>query len=121
LKTVDVGIDEDGEAITSCVVVETDAQKAKTKKGKSLGKRDLICQAALQQTIAEAGEKPPASNHIPASVRVVSRSLWKKYAFAKGVSGSENEDAKRKAFERGAESLVALGIAGVWDEWCWLI
>jgi hypothetical protein len=121
LKSVEVGVDDDGEPITSCVVVETDAQKAKTKKGRSLSKRDVICQEALLQALAENGQTPPASNHIPDKVRVVSRSLWKRYAFAKGVSGSESEEAKRKAFERGAESLVALGIAGAWNEWCWLI
>jgi hypothetical protein len=121
LKTVDVGVDEDGETISSCVVLETDAQQSRSKKGKALCKRDMICKAALQQAIVEAGEKPPASNHIPANVRVATRSLWKSYAFAKGVSGSESEDAKRKAFERGAESLIALGAAGAWNEWCWPI
>jgi hypothetical protein len=121
LKAVEVGVDDDGEPITSCVVVDTEAQKAKVKKGKTLGTRDTICHAALQQAIIEGSEKPPASNQIPANIRVVTRSLWKKYAVAKGVSGSDNEDSQRRAFERGVESLIAKGVAGAWQDWCWLI
>jgi hypothetical protein len=121
LESVEVGTDEDGESITSCVVVESEATQAKApKRGKSLAKGAKVALTALQEAVAEAGEPAPTSNHIPPHARIVSRKLWKEYACLRGISGSDTEEAKRKAFERAAEALCAEGMAGRWGDNCWL-
>jgi hypothetical protein len=122
LPQVEVGIDEDGEPITSCVVAESDATKAKsTKKGRSLAKGAQIALTALQEAVLEAGETAPASNHIPAQVRIVTKKMWKEYACARGVAGEDTtEDAKRKAFNRAFITLVAEKVVGTWQDQCWL-
>ena len=121
LEQVEIGIDEDGEAITSCVVVESDAKKAKaTRRGTKLSKGAQIALRALQAAIEAGGDTAPPSNHIPQNVRVVSLGLWRDYAYASGISGSDDPDAKRMAFKRGAEHLFAESIVGTWQETCWL-
>jgi hypothetical protein len=121
LEAVDVGTDEDGEPITSCVVVASEASCAKaSKRGKSLSKSAQIALKALQMAVTKAGEQPPASNYIPSNVRTVSLSLWREYAYGMGISGSDEQRAKQAAFKRGAEALVAAEIVGAWQEHRWL-
>jgi hypothetical protein len=50
----------------------------------------------------------------------VSLNLWREYAYARGISGSDEARAKQQAFKRGAESLFASGMVGTWQEQCWL-
>jgi hypothetical protein len=121
LESVEVGADEDGEPITSCVVVEIDASCAKApKRGKSLSKGAQIALKALQMAVTKGGEVPPASNVIPSNVRTVSLSLWREYAYGMGISGSDDPRAKQAAFKRGAEALLAAQLVGAWQEHRWL-
>jgi hypothetical protein len=122
LEVVEVGIDEDGDVISSCVVVESDQVPAKTRrKCKSPAKGAQIALAALQEAIRQAGQKAPASNHIPDGARVVSRNLWKEYACNRGIASADTtEDAKRKAFDRAFVALVAEELVGNWQDHCWL-
>jgi hypothetical protein len=121
LEAVEVGTDEDGEPITSCVVVEIDAGCAKApKRGKSLSKGAQIALKALQMAVTKGGEVPPASNLIPSNVRTVSLSLWREYAYGMGISGSDDPRAKQAAFKRGAEALLAAELVGAWQEHRWL-
>jgi hypothetical protein len=122
LESIEVGTDEDGEAITSCIVVESDYVPAKSgRRGKTLAKGAKIALTALQEAIAQAGVAAPDSNHIPQGVRVVSAKLWKEYACNRGITGEETtEDAKRKAFTRAMTALIADGHVGNWQDHCWL-
>jgi AAA domain len=121
LESVEIGIDEDGESITSCVVVQSEASCAKApKRGKTLSKSAQIALTALQRAVTKAGEQPPPSNHIPPNVRTVSVSLWREYAYGLGISGSDEQRAKQKAFKAGAEALLAAEIVGAWQEHRWL-
>jgi AAA domain len=123
LESVEVGIDEDGDPITSCIVLPAEVPEgAKAqRKGKSMAKGAKIALIALQQAIEEAGQTPPASNHIPKSARVVTVNLWKEYACSRGIAGEgTTEDAKRKAFTRAMVALLAEGLACNWQDHCWL-
>ena len=121
LKSCVVGRDEDGEPITSCVVVESDASCAKAPKSKKrLTKGAQIALKALQKAVTNDGEVPPASNEIPSNVRAVSPSLWRKYAYDMGISGSDQERAKQQAFSRASEALIAEGVVGAWEDHRWL-
>ena len=121
LESVEVGTDEDGEPITSCVVIETDVSCAKIpKRGKSLSKSAQIALKALQMAVTKAGEVPPASNYIPSNVRIVSIGLWREIAYGMGISGSDDPRAKQTAFKRGAEALLAAELVGAWQEHRWL-
>src|SRR5262249_54669977 len=91
LEAVEDGHDDDGDPITSCVVRPSEAsadgrpQKAPTAAAK-------IAFNLLIKAIAEAGEVPPASNHIPANTRTCRTDLWRQYCYAGTVAESDNPD-----------------------------
>ena len=124
LEVVDVGRDEDGEQITSCVIVPIDAATTKSAAGAAkLTRNEQLALKALQYALGEVGTRPPASNHIPqnSEITVVTRDQWREYAWKHGISGSEDERAKRQAFQRAVEGLIAKGRVGYWEPLAWPI
>ncbi|HVB15688.1 MAG TPA: AAA family ATPase [Stellaceae bacterium] len=119
LAVVDVGVDEDGEAISSCVVEPAEAPSANAKAARLSPAQGRALQL-LADAIDTAGETPPASNHIPPSTRCVSEDLWREYCY-RGAISSGDQHAKRMAFKRAAEALVAAGRVGKWEPVVWLI
>jgi hypothetical protein len=84
---VDVGIDDDGDKITSCVIVPIEGlQPSKEHKTVKLTKSEKIALAALHEAIDECGEIPAASNHIPRNVKCVTVAQWRTYSYLKGIS-----------------------------------
>jgi hypothetical protein len=123
LEVVDVGVDEDGEAITSCVIVPADEsgeepaeRKAKSRKMSGAQTRALTM---LREAIIAAGECPPSSNHIPPGKACIREQTWRQYCYRGGISTGEQE-AKRKAYTNASEALIAQGLVGSWDDWVWL-
>jgi hypothetical protein len=122
LEVVELGIDQDGDPITSCVVVPVDdiALVEKPAKPRRLPKAAQTALRALEEAIAECGEPAPASNHVPTSVRVTSLDAWRQYAYRRGISPSEKPRARQAAFARGSEHLVGEQIVAIWDDVAWL-
>jgi hypothetical protein len=121
LDGVVVGEDEDGEEITSCVVVPIEwIPPAKSHKTK-LGPKEQIALKALQYAISETGEPAPSSNHIPDGTNVVTRECWSGYAIRKGISDSDQPRAKNQAFKRAVDGLLAKGCVGQWGDLVWPI
>jgi hypothetical protein len=120
LDAVEVGTDEDGHPITSCVVVPVDNSTATTAaKPAGLPKAAQTALRALQEAVSECGVVPPASNHIPTGVRVVTVDQWRDYAYRMGISTSAEDRAKQQAFKRASEYLIGGGYVGVWDGHVW--
>jgi hypothetical protein len=120
LEVVALGTDEDGEEITSCIV------KATEDRGATQGQRAQLTGAArialdlLHRAIDEGGEIPPASSHIPSSLRAVRQELWRQYCYSGDISDGD-QPAKQKAFKRATEKLQAVSAIGVWGDWVWAI
>ena len=122
LVAVEVGTDDDGDPITSCVIRSAEALAKATKeprvKGHAAIAFDLLC-----RTLDDAGEQPPASNHIPSSVkRVVRYELWREY-FLNGT-GQEadkitDKDSRSKAFRRASQRLQEIKAIGIWNDMVW--
>jgi hypothetical protein len=120
LEVVDVGIDDDGDKITSCVIVPVEGLEASRKdKAARLTKGAKIALAALQEAIGECGSIPPASNHIPAGVKCITQDQWRDYAYRQGISGSDEPRARQLAFRRAHETLVAAKKVTVWEPFVW--
>jgi hypothetical protein len=119
LGVVEVGIDDDGDKITSCVVAPVEglapSRKDKTVK---LTKGAKIALDALVEAIGDCGKVPPASNHIPKCATI---DQWREYALRRGISTSDKERATRMAFVRATESLVAARRVAIWDGHAWPI
>jgi hypothetical protein len=74
---------------------------------------------ALVKAIGEAGEVPPACNHIPPRKATVSEGLWRRYHYemlAEGTTATKN-----KAHNRAMKELQAKQRIGVWNEQAWII
>lgn len=120
LEIVELGQDEDGEQITSCLVVpaEETAQAKPAAKPKGWPKPKLTAMRALRKAIDEVGQVPPASNNIPPHVRVVSEEDWRKYAYAMGLS-TGGERAQQIAFKNAHDWLIGSGHVDSWMGSLW--
>ncbi|MBS7544356.1 AAA family ATPase [Ancylobacter oerskovii] len=113
-----LGTDEDGDDVTSCVVMPTDASTGETRGTPRLSDQARIALDALRQAIAEEGEPSPGGQ-IPNSVRVVDVDRWRDYAYRRGIG--DTPEAKKKAFQRARENLSSKQIIAIREPWAWII
>jgi AAA domain len=124
LKGVTVGIDEDGEAITSCVVEPAEFNAgSRPPKVPTLSNIEQIALKALQYAIGEAGVPSPGSDHMPqgSHATVVTVEQWRTYARQRGLSDSEDKKTQAQAFRRAKEGLLAKQRVACWAKWVWPI
>ena len=121
LEPVDIGMDEDDDTITSCIVVPSDEQVSSRVKLTGPAKLALD---SLVKALAEGGEKPPPMIQprmgFSGQNTVVRSTLWKRYCAAVAITTSDKPDSQDKAFKRAAERLQELGFIGVWDGYVWI-
>jgi len=119
LESIEVGVDDSGNPITSCVVVPVEGEACR--KGPNVTGATKIALDLLVRALDDTGEKPPASNHIPPQVgRTCRATTWRSYCYQGTLTDSDNPDAKQKAFVRASSKLQALGVIGVWSDHVWL-
>ena len=120
LKVVDIGVDEDGDPISSCVVeaVESPVATEAGKRGKKQPKPYQAMLRALHRAIEEVGAQV-TSNTIPRSVPVVSVDTWRRYAYQAGISPTNTEDSNRMAFNRAHKALVNADLVKAHNEYRW--
>jgi hypothetical protein len=124
LQPVQVGKNKAGQPIMSCGVnhqPDVLAKPAQEAKPPRLSKADKIALRAIKEAIGALGEPAPASNHIPSDVKVTTADRWRDYAYRLGISDSDQQDTKRKAFKRAYQRLIAEQHVGAWDGWIWVI
>ena len=117
LSVVELGIDEDGDAVTSCVVKPTDAPENTSRR---LSPSSKTAMDALEKSVLDHGSAPPHNANIPRYTKAVREQQWRDYCYKSAVSGSDKQDAKQKAFKRAADDLQKLGMIGIWDGWVWI-
>ncbi len=118
LQPIDLGNDDDGDPISSCVILPADAGNSSADKFRAKGNTGIAIDA-LERALADVGQTPPASNHIPQGpdIRVCPVEDFRRY-FYQLKTGSP--DTKQKAFVRAVESLQTGRIIGVWNDLVWL-
>jgi hypothetical protein len=120
LVPVEIGRDEDGDPITSCVIEPMEHTAALPKKSPlKLTKAAQTALRALHEAISEMGAVPPSSNHIPEHVRAVTIDQWRERAIHMGVSTSAERRARNKAFHDGSAALIAAGRVAMWEPFAW--
>lgn len=119
LKSVTIGQDEHGDAVTSPVVVEEALPFAPAKKA-ALPAAAKVAINALQEAIDDLGAIPPACSHIPPLTKAVTMDQWRSYAYRLGISGSEEPRARQQAFDRALKTLQAAKAIGIWEPHVWL-
>jgi hypothetical protein len=119
LAVIDVGMDEDGEPVTSCVVEPGDGSPQNRRRAPA-GQAGLAFKQ-LQNAIAKAGAAPPDTTNFPAGRSVVPLAVWRTYCQKGGLAEGDNEDTFKKAWKRVRERLLSDGYIGVWDSKVWLV
>jgi hypothetical protein len=99
------------------VLVPTDTPTSRPKN--RLTKTAQIALRALTEAVDDQGTPAPASPRIPANVKVTTIEAWRQQAYRMNISTGE-QAAKRKAFHRASEFLIAAQRIGTWDELAWL-
>ena len=121
LETVDLGEDQDGDQITSCVVLPADAEPATAPimPVAKLAPAAKIALTALSEAILDSGVLN-ATTRCPADTKAVPEKTWREYSYKSGIS-SGGDRAQQKAFKDATAKLVAGRIVGTWDGWYWLV
>ncbi len=120
LESVEVGSDEEGDPITSCVVVPAEEVSTATGQRKVSGKPKIALDL-LREAINRDGEAPPPNPHRPDKTRAVKESLWRRYCDSGGLTESDKPDTRLKTFVRARDSLLAKQHIGIWEEWVWIV
>jgi hypothetical protein len=124
LRPVTLGTDDDGDQITSCVVVPCEATSA-PKRGRPKGSaKELLGLRALKMAIDEVGSAPPGSAYIPqdAGARVVTFAQLKLYAAKLGIFAADDKPKRQnEVLRRVMNALVAKNQVGQDGDYLWLI
>jgi hypothetical protein len=117
LETVTVGHDENGEAITSCVLIPADRTTANRQLPSG---QAALALKMLHRAMDDVGEPAPISEQIPTGQATVVRfESWQRY-FMDAIAGyPTSEDSKRKAFKRAVTKLRETGLTGICGDFVW--
>jgi hypothetical protein len=114
LRSVFIGNDEDGDAVTSAVVdVAEPVKKAMRLKGQA-----LIAMQAFGDALADHGETK-AGEAFPSNRQCVSLDSWREYCDRHGLTYGASDSAKRQAFGRACKALQEKEIISVLDGFAW--
>jgi hypothetical protein len=119
LREIDLGADDDGIPITSCVVEPS--QVAEKKGGVSLKKlppKETIALRVLIEISGEAGTWRHVEGY-PKGARVVDKELWQQRCLSGGIAAGTQASMERK-FRAAFEGLVAKEIVKVTDRNCYV-
>jgi hypothetical protein len=119
LEQVAVGTDDDGDAITSCVVRPAEASNSKAK-AKATGPA-AIALRILQDTIVEEGEVPHSNTHIPPNTRTIAEKTWRANCYAGMTTDDTTRTARQKAFVRASNKLQEQKLIGKYGDHVWLV
>jgi len=118
LERVELGTDEDGDPITSLVVLPTEGSPTRRAITRKLSDRQRLALAALDECAASSGKPAPANLELPGRTVAVEIIAWREELYRKGVL---DRDAKspREEFKRVRQQLQAHSLIGVNGELVW--
>jgi len=117
LKPVTVGVDEDGDPITSCVVEPVDDPPR--------ARQTVTGQAAealriLAECVGTRGEIAAPSPDIPPGTRTFAENAWRAECYAKMFSEGADQTSKQKGFVRASKALQQKNLIGKHGDVVWL-
>jgi KaiC/GvpD/RAD55 family RecA-like ATPase len=128
LRTVELGLDVDGDTVTTCIVEPSDAELRSARPQRRLPPECQNALSALRSALEEHGQRLPATSVLP-PVRAVRVNLWRDSYYARALLVSaENDDsgrkkeqaARQKAFTRARDRLLSEGLIGAQESFVWL-
>lgn len=128
LQSVKLGVDEDGDAITSCVVVPSETGDERTglgqvRKAARLTDNAKAALRALRDALNEAGEPAPPGLPLPHGLEVVRYARWRTklehYLFE--PDEDPKTDKARQAIKRVGTELLSKRVIGRHDPYVWIV
>lgn len=117
LQVVDLGQDEDGDPITTCIIAPCSDPMERRKAAMS-GKAKIAYEL-LVRAINDGGQPAPAGNHFPRDIHVVPLTIWRKYCYEGLGAERDMPGTSRKAFNRAFANLQNIGRIGTWGDFVW--
>jgi hypothetical protein len=116
-ETVEVGVDEDGDPVTSCVIVEADGQPDRPSPARRLPPKAFAALRGLRNCTAELGVLAPPGSRAPAGTKGVTTQQWRDELKKAGVINAEGN--YRQEFIRLRVTLQNTATIGIWEEFVW--
>lgn len=122
LEVAEVGLDVDGNPITTCIAMPTDEVPMTAPKGREPKGVAAIGMTSLREAIEYHGEPLPATSAIPHAVRATTIARWAgqfKVRYGDDGLGERSDDAIRQAFKRAREALLGAGDITIYERYVW--
>nr|WP_256378743.1 AAA family ATPase [Bradyrhizobium sp. URHD0069] len=121
LHFIKVGTDEDGDAITSGVVVaaDQDDDADNSKDRPRLSPKTVAALRALHNCIAEIGSQPPAGSRAPQASRGVTLDQWRDELLKAALINRKG--SHREEFKRIRVTLQNAAIIGIYEDFVWRV
>ncbi len=115
LKSVPLGIDDDGDDVSSCIV-EVSEEEPITRKDRASGKPFVALQA-LSEALIEFGTVLRGPNY--PTCPVVHVDQWGEMCRRHGLSETDTVEARKKAFQRAKGALIEKGLVRQFESFVW--
>ena len=121
LEPITIGTDEDGEPLTTCVIVPSDETPLPT--GPKLSAVQSTALKALDNALATAGERRTLPGMPDCGAVSVPTELWRKTFYDMSLLDAPdgNQAARQKAFRRASADLQARELVGCACEHVWRV
>ncbi len=116
LKQVALGIDDDGDTQTTCVIEESGLSQRVNRASNRISKGDKQALGWLREAVEEHGQQAPEG--LP-NVRVTTKEIW--MMVARKRTGEMSDEALRKAIARAITNLSVSHLVGVHHPHFWVI
>jgi KaiC/GvpD/RAD55 family RecA-like ATPase len=118
LRVVDLGADDDGDPMTTCVIEAADALPT-ARRARPLTPAGQVALQALREAIGDHGEVLAATSTIPNGVLAVRIDRWRAQ-FSIRYGEEKSSEAMDRAFRRGKEALLKLDSIRLSSPFVWL-
>jgi hypothetical protein len=116
LERVELVPDRDGDMMTSCVIVPTEAAAAQ--QSPKLSATTKLAYDLLRTFTATEGKPPAPGDSIPAAARAVSAITWRERFY--DSYPTTKPDTKQKAYVRAVLKLQEEKLIEIWSTYAWL-
>lgn len=118
LQIIELGRDEDGDPVTSCVVEYLDEAPSRTTNRRLSGVSKTAVKA-VEAALEVHGQSAPGNLNLPLTVRVCRIDEWRDHFGRLYGTDEKSPDALRKAFQRGKDDLLARDLVVISNPWVW--
>ena len=120
LESAELGLDEDGDPVTTAILSNQLFDGGAQKPGAKLSDRQKLALEALTEATLSHGRNPPGEFQLPASIQVVTADEWKAELFRRNVLDQEGSNPRAR-FADLRNALAARKKIGTRDGLVWSV